>query len=116
MFGAPTSGSPAKLGQTNKQAVVQVSGEAVQQDREAVLSSMLVPMGQIKAPPLFSPLELTKAFFLAVILLTVLTLTYDVFIIGRRGTIRLVGKNMAHIIVLLTVMYLLIFFKGGILG
>lgn len=82
----------------------------------AVLSSALVPQGEFIIPPLFSALQLTKAFFLAMIIMIVLTLVYDAFIIGHRNTSRMVGKNLAHIIFLVGVSFLLIFFKGGIIG
>jgi hypothetical protein len=82
----------------------------------AVLSSALVPQGEFIIPPLFSALQLTKAFFLAMIIMIVLTLVYDAFIIGHRNTTRMVGKNLAHIIFLVGVSFLLIFFKGGIVG
>ncbi|NCN87702.1 MAG: hypothetical protein GW941_02285 [Candidatus Pacebacteria bacterium] len=82
----------------------------------AVLSGALVPQGSFLVPPLFSALQLTKAFFLALIIMIVLTLVYDAFIIGHRSTSRMVGKNLAHIIFLAGVGFLLIFFKGGIVG
>lgn len=82
----------------------------------SVLSSALVPQGNFVVPPLFSALQLTKAFFLALIIMIVLTLVYDAFVIGNRKTARMVGKNLAHIIFLVSVGFLLIFFKGGIIG
>lgn len=82
----------------------------------AVLASVLVPLGSIERPPLFTPLQLTKAFFLAVIVMIVSTLAYDGVVIGHRRTSRLVGKNLGHIALFLAVAYLLIFFKGGIIG
>lgn len=82
----------------------------------AVLSSALVPQGSIAVPPLFSPLQLIKAFFLAMILMIVGTLVYDSFIIGHRSAMRLVGQNLGHIALFVIVAYLLISFKGGILG
>jgi hypothetical protein len=82
----------------------------------AVLASVLVPLGSIERPPLFTPLQLTKAFFLAVIVMIVCTLLYDTAIIGHRRAVRVVGKNLGHIALFLAVAYLLIFFKGGIVG
>jgi len=82
----------------------------------AVLASVLVPSGSLTLPPLFSVLQLTKAFFLAMIIMIVLTLVYDAFVIGHYKTARLVGKNLAHILFFTAVGFLLIFFKGGIVG
>ncbi len=117
MFGVPSTGptAPAISDQAEVQTV-QVSGEAVQQEQSEVLASALVPGGEIQAPPLFTPLQLTKAFFLAIIMLITTTLVYDAFVMGDRNTLRLVGQNMAHIFLFLAVMYLVIFFKGGVVG
>jgi len=95
---------------------LQESGDAVKRPQANVLASVLVPGGGIESPPLFTPLQLTKAFFLAVIMLIIGTLSYDTLVIGHRGVTRLVGKNLAHIFILMTVMYLVIFFKGGVVG
>ncbi len=101
---------------TVQEPVLQESGEAVKRSQTDVLASVLVPGGEIESPPLFTPLQLTKAFFLAVIMLIVGTLSYDILVIGNRRATRLVGKNLAHIFILLVVMYLIIFFKGGVVG
>lgn len=117
MFGVPSTGPAAPtISEAAEAQTVQVSGEAVKQDQAEVLASALVPGGEIQSPPLFTPLQLTKAFFLAVIMLITTTLVYDAFVIGDRNTLRLVGQNMAHIFLFLAVMYLVIFFKGGVVG
>ncbi len=64
--------------------------------------------------PLFSPLQLSKAFFLGMLLLLIAVLSYDMIVSHNRNTIRLVGKNLAHIALFLTVAFLVIFFKGGL--
>lgn len=97
---------------TDEELVASISNVLTQ----GVLASMLVPIGEIETPPLFTPLQLTKAFFLAVIMLIILTLIYDTFVIGNRQSTRLVGRNLAHIILFLTVAFLVVFFKGGIVG
>lgn len=87
-----------------------------QPSTESVLASALVPVGQLKASPIFSPLQLSKAIILLVLILIAFTLIYDMFVIGHFHTMRLVGKNIAHIILLGTVIFLVIFFKGGVVG
>lgn len=82
----------------------------------SVLAGTLVPIGELQVPPLFTPLQLSKAFFLSLIMLIIGTLLYDSFVIGHHQTMRLVGKNLAHIVFLSTVAFLLILFKGGIIG
>ena len=81
----------------------------------SVLSSAMIPIGRLSASPLFTPLQLTKAFFLGVILMIILTLVYDSLIIGHRKTMRLVGHNLGHIILFTSIAFLLIFFKGGMI-
>lgn len=70
----------------------------------------------IETPPLFSPLHITKAVFLAMILLVLSVLIYDSVIITQLNTVRFVGKNFAHIALFLTILFLIIFFKGGVVG
>jgi|SRR5579859_866569 len=85
-----------------------------------ILSSVTLPVTDLPNPqsttPIFSPLQLTKVFFLSVIILLVLTLLYDSFVMHNRNTVRLVGKNLAHIMLLVAVGFLLILFKGGVIG
>ena len=117
MFGSqPGVGVKPSLDEGEDNLTVQESGEAVKRSQTAVLASVLVPGGEVESPPLFTPLQLTKAFFLAVIILIVGTLSYDILVIGHRKAMRLVGKNLAHILLLVAVMYLVIFFKGGVVG
>jgi len=118
MFGSqPGQGVKPDLADAEENFTVQESGgEAVKRSQADVLASVLVPGGEIESPPLFTPLQLTKAFFLAVIMLIVGTLSYDTLVIGHRKATRMVGKNLAHILLLIAVMYLVVFFKGGIVG
>lgn len=60
-----------------------------------------------------SPLHLTKTFFLIVITLIVMTLSYDAFVSNNRRYQRIVGQNFAHIMLFVSVAFLLILFKGG---
>ncbi len=62
---------------------------------------------------IFSPLNLTRAFFLVVVLLIILTLLYDSLVASNRKYERLVGQNFAHVALLVTVAFLLVLFKGG---
>lgn len=64
--------------------------------------------------PLFSPLQLSKAFFLGMLFLLLAVLFYDMIIAHHRNTVRIVGKNIAHIALFLTVTFLVVFFKGGL--
>jgi len=92
----------------------QVPIQVEEDGRQAqILSSQNLPITRFTAPPLFSPLQLTKAFFLAIILIVVSTLLYDAFIMQNKQTSRLVGKNFAHISFFFVIAFLLIYFKSG---
>ena len=85
-------------------------------DKEnGVLASALIPIGSLRSHPLFTPLQITKAIFLSIIMLIILTLLYDSLVIGHKKTARLVGKNLAHIILFTCVAFLVVFFKGGMI-
>lgn len=79
----------------------------------AVLAEVAVPVGSLARESLFTPLQLTKAFGLSVLLLVVATLCMDWFISHKRGTVRLVGKNFAHILFFSAICFVLIIFRGG---
>jgi uncharacterized protein YkwD len=86
------------------------------QTEAAVLAGVSVPKGELRLPPLFTPLQLSKAFFLALIMMIIATLLYDSFVIGHRKTARMVGKNFAHLIFFSAVAFLVVFFKAGLVG
>jgi len=81
-----------------------------------VLAGVSIPGGELSRPALFTPLQLSKAFFLALILVIIATLLYDSFVIGNRKTARMVGKNLAHLVYFSAVAYLVVFFKAGLVG
>jgi len=81
-----------------------------------VLASALLPQGSIELPPLFTPLQISKAIFLSLIMMLVFTLVYDALIVGNRQVVRLVGHNLSHVLLFSFVAFLIISFKAGILG
>lgn len=84
--------------------------------RQNVLASAIMPVTQLQHSILLSPLQLSKAFFLAIIFLIAATLIYDSFIMNHQNTVRLVGKNFAHLAFLIVTAFLLLLFKGGVIG
>lgn len=82
----------------------------------SVLANIFVPVGTIEPHLLYSPLAIIKAFGLAVVLLMLFVLVYDLYITHSRKTVRLVGKNFAHVLYLLVVAFLILYFKGGLVG
>lgn len=86
------------------------------QNDQEVLAQALVPQGSLSNGILFSPQHVLKAFFLSMILILLTVLFYDAIVAGHKDSVRFVGKNLAHIMLLVTVMYLIIAFKGGVVG
>lgn len=80
----------------------------------SIISQILVPVGTIEPHLLYSPLAITKAFGLSLIFIMVFVLVYDLYVTNNQQTVRLVGKNFAHIIYLLVVAFLITYFKGGV--
>jgi hypothetical protein len=105
----------AAASESSVPAIATLSRAPVSPESE-VLASFLVPQGEVVVPPLFTPLQLMKAVFLSITMILILTLMYDAFIIGNRYSLRLVGNNLAHIAFWFAVAFLIIFFKGGIIG
>ncbi len=89
--------------------------ESINLDSPEVLATSVVPQGNLSQGILLSPLHLLKAFFLSMIFLLLTVLLYDGVIAGHRNSVRLVGKNLAHIILFIFVSYLIVFFKGGVI-
>lgn len=133
LFGTPQANEPqitknARSITSETQAAVKVSpvpavspeltfiNDPSTETNSRTLGSTVLPITILSAPPLFSPLQLVKVFFLAIIFVLSSTLFYDWVIMSNSNSVRLVGKNMAHILLLLTVAFLLVFFKGGIIG
>ncbi len=79
-------------------------------------TTVTIVLPELKRPPLFTPLQITKAFFLAIMILVITTLLYDTVVIHNKNTVRLVGKNIAHILLFLTISFIILFFKGGLVG
>ena len=91
-----------------------LSKEMDKSRRNEVLAASFTDLSVFKDPILLSPIHLSKAFFLAVIMMIISVLFYDTIIIERRQTVRLVGKNIAHISLFFMVFFLVLFFKGGL--
>jgi hypothetical protein len=90
--------------------VIQINGGEAE-----ILSSASLKVTDLSTPPLFSPLQLMKAFFLAVIFIVIVTLVYDMFIMHHYGSMRMVGKNFAHIVFFLVIAFLVVYLKSGVI-
>lgn len=63
-----------------------------------------------------SPKQIIKAIFLSLILILIITLVYDLYAIRHHQSDRTVGKNLAHIIFLGMIGFVVILYKSGTIG
>ena len=119
MFGTPGVKTQVAVAPktTEKVAVEEVLGdeEVIMEESIPVIEDMVSPM-TFRESVLMTPLQLTKAFFLAVIVLVVMTLVYDTFVVGSKKAAHVVNKNIGHLMVFGAVAFMLIFFKGGMVN
>lgn len=106
----------SEFGQQVEESIPVIAREEKKSGSAAILAGALIPSGSLINAPLLSPLQLTKAFFLSIIILITLTLLYDWLVMGHRQINRFVGHNLAHIILFTSVAFLLIFFKSGMIN
>lgn len=90
--------------------------QAQPETQEEVLAEAVIPLGSLQRGILYSPKHVLKAFFLSIVLILLVVLVYDAIVAGHKDSVRFVGKNLAHILLFVTVMYLIIVFKGGVVG
>lgn len=96
--------------------VAQLTGETpLSPPRSEVLARQVLPTGGIRALTHIDPLSLAKAFGISLILVLLGTLVYDLYAIGHYHSLRIVGKNVAHILFFAVVAFLLLFFKSGVI-
>lgn len=81
--------------------------------RTDVLARQVFPTGSVRPLNHINPLSLMKAFFVSILLVLICTLAYDLYAIGHYHSLRIVGKNFAHLLFFAAVVFLLIFFKSG---
>ena len=110
LFAVPSS--VVMKGGDGEEFLLPKAAEAVQD--ETSKAPLVAGKRSINTDLIFSKLNLTRTFFLVVVLLIVLTLIYDSLVASSRKYQRLVGQNFAHIALLITVAFLLVLFKGGV--
>lgn len=80
-----------------------------------ILAAMSLITGSLRPWPVVSPLQLTKAFLLSILLLLMATLAYDWAVMQRRPRSRVVGDNLAHVLFFACILLLLVTFHSGII-
>ena len=86
------------------------------QEPQQVLSTIALPVGESAVNPLIAPNNLWKAFGISVALLLITTLIYDALVVHNTKVARIVGRNTAHIALFLVVIFVLLFFKTGVIS
>ncbi len=111
MFAVPSSVS--MKGDNKENFFLPKTAELPVDEMEPDSNALVAGKRSINTELILSKINLTRSFFLIVVLLIILTLIYDAVIASNRKYQRLVGQNFAHITLLITVAFLLILFKGG---
>lgn len=107
-----TTVEPSQI--TPTQPSVFVQGQTkLEPPRTEVLARQTMPTGSLRSLGHINPLSIMKSFFVTILTVLVVTLVYDLYAIGHYHSLRIVGKNLAHILFFATVVFLLIFFKSG---
>lgn len=81
-----------------------------------VLATVSVPSAQLTSTFRISPIAVLKAISLSLISILIATLIYDLYAIGTHHSLRLVGKNLAHILLLGSVAFMIVLYKSGTIG
>ncbi len=63
-----------------------------------------------------SPLHLMKSFAVAILLLLMATLIYDMLVISKHPKTRFAGKNAAHLLFFLAITFIVVIFRSGFIG
>ena len=108
MFGAPETAVAAAPSE-------RLLERAAAAEPEVLAGTTISPVS-VRDAVLLTPLQLTKAFFLAVIILITMTLVYDSFIARNRKAMQIVSKNAGHLMVFGAVTFILILFKSGMVN
>lgn len=111
MFAVPSSVS--MKGEGEEKFFLPKVAESSKDEIEFEENVMVAGKKSVNAELVLSKINLTRSFFLIVVLLIILTLIYDAAIASNKKYQRLAGQNFAHITLLITVAFLLIVFKGG---
>ncbi|MBU0978402.1 CAP domain-containing protein [Patescibacteria group bacterium] len=130
MFGSPTLtvaniqgqavavNLPSQVTPLPTQVVNAVNQELPNPDKVSiqpkVLAEVVVPAGKVTAMTFkYQPLDISKSLILSLVILLMLALIYDWYAVGHRQSVRTVGKNLAHLALLGTVLTIIILYKAG---
>lgn len=130
MFGTQALGTPTTTSTAAKTAVPANNKTTTTSRRQEVAGEASVPRLlananpslRLETPPpqantntirVFSPLQVTKAVVVSILTILLFVLILDLWIEHKRQTLRLVGKNLAHIIFLGSIFLAVLIIKVG---
>lgn len=127
LFARPASVKPTLQGTaaTDRRITLQLSESELSVDSKVLASESwpIATLGGTQIATLedvvfktFSPLSIMKAAFMGLLCLLLGVLIYDAFLLGHETKLRLVGKNMAHIIFFSCALLIMIIFRSGIVN
>lgn len=118
MFGAPSTGTPAvsKTSDTTVFAAGVQTSEVPPPVGSELTAQQASVMAAASPHPFISPIQLNKAISLTIIFLLILVLCHDMFIAHKKKTVRLTGKNLAHIALFVVIAIVIVLFRGGVLS
>jgi hypothetical protein len=102
---APATASPSAQVEGEQSVPVLLANA----DPNLKLDSAKIPI----STPYFSPLQVLKAIMVSILCILVIVLFVDMWIAHQRQTVRLVGKNLAHIVFLAGILLVVILIKAG---
>ena len=113
MFGTPAGAQTALVPppQVLETAVAKAEAKPTEVTSTTVVSPVLA-----RESVLLTPLQLTKAFFLAVVILIVMTLVYDSIVASHRKAVTVVRRNLGHLMVFGAVTFIIVFFRSGVVN
>ena len=122
MFGAPIAGqaqvldSPPTLGQTQALTQAEEPLEETEPAKDIVIVSRAQASEGRESENVIPPLAISKAISMSVLLLLSVTLIIDYLVVRKRRTVRVSGKNLAHLIFIgILIIVVIISAPGGIL-
>ncbi|MBP7768216.1 hypothetical protein KA082_00075 [Candidatus Woesebacteria bacterium] len=132
MFGKPPVSTAPKKAKISDAAVAtpEVAGVSIdekvspteQSNTEEIVATLISPVPEqadaeqsIAPESLVSPLMIIKSALLSILGLIILTLTYDAYVSSHKNTVRMVGQNFAHILYLVAISIVVVWFKSGVI-
>lgn len=108
----PTSANPLELSavESSVTPVLTISPEP------AVLAEVAIPSSEIEITHYYEPQDILRSVVASALLLLLLALVYDWYAFRHQQKVRVVGKNLAHILLFVTVLLLILIAKTGRIG